>query len=117
MEEGSSRLKFWFDKYNEFFGGCMTALALFLLFFPSLGGPPGPRGPSGPSKNGKHERNKANAIIQPPKTNLYLVKQNFCLVLAGPHLLHILIDNDKRNMAISDNAPLQMIMLVVQDAI
>ena len=47
--------------------------------FHSWGGRLGPLGP-GP-KDGKNERNKANAIIQPPKNKLYFVKTKF---LPGP---------------------------------
>ena len=76
----------------------MMALALFLSFFPFLGGPPGPLGP-GPPKDGNMRETMPMPSYGHQKINCILSKQNFGLVLAGAPLLHILIDNDKRNIA------------------
>ena len=57
----------------------MMAWALF-SFFSFLGGRLRPLGPCRP-EDCKNERNKGNAIVQPPKSKLYYVKTKF---LPGP---------------------------------
>ena len=57
----------------------MMALALFLSFFPILGGAAWGLWAYAPPRMNKNERNKANVIIQLPKTNLHFVKTKLLL--------------------------------------
>ena len=83
-----------------YFGWLFDGIGFVSLIFSILGKAAWGPWAQAPPRMEKLRETKPMPSNSNPKINCILSKQNFCLVLAGPHLLHILIDNDKRNMAI-----------------